>query len=180
MQDLLQLKEDFTRRGILISFNGPFSHSIIVEIGDATKSYLEDERLGSGTITDMLAVYIEQTQNVRNYIVHRNLRPRSHDSAIVLISNAGGRYTISSGNSILKEDVPELTRRLDEVNGLDREGLRRRYKEELRKKREPGALGAGVGIIDMARRASEKLEYRFDELDADFRFFNLTVTLRGA
>lgn len=180
MLDLLRLKEDFTERGILISFNGPFSHSIIVEIGDAAKSYLEGAMLGSGSVTDVLAVYIEQTQNVRNYIISRDLRSLGRDSAIVIISNSEGLYTVSSGNHIRRSDVPALTARLDEVNSLDKEGLKRRYKEELRRDRGPEARGAGVGIIDMARRSSARLEYRFQGMDGDFDFFTLTATVRGA
>jgi len=179
MHDLLDLKEDFNRTGILITFNGPFNHSIIEEIGNATKSYLEGAQLGAGIISDVFAVYIEQTQNVRNYIADRGLADRGRDGGIVVIRRSEGFYAISSGNGILKSDVPELSRRLDEVRVLDKDGLKRRYKEELRKDRGPDARGAGVGIIDMARRASAPLGYRFQPLDEEFDFFTLTVTVAG-
>jgi len=180
MHDLLSLKEDFSRTGILITFNGPFTHSIIEEIGNATKSYLEGAQLGAGIITDVFAVYIEQTQNVRNYIVDRRLADCGRDGGIVVIQRSPGFYVVSSGNGILKSDVAELSRRLDEVRTLDKDGLKRRYKEQLRKDRAPDARGVGVGIIDMARRACEPLEYRFQPLDEEFDFFTLTVTVAGA
>lgn len=177
MQDLWKLKNEFTDHGMLISFNGPFSHSIIEEIGNATKSYLEARASERGVVTDVFAVYVEQTQNARNYIVGHNLAGVGQDSAIVVIRLKDDHYHISSGNTVDRRDVADLSRRLEEVNGLDKDGLKRRYKEELRKERPAGATGAGVGIIEMARRSSQKLEYRFQDLDDRFVFFTLSVTV---
>ncbi|MGD9974854.1 MAG: SiaB family protein kinase [Desulfatirhabdiaceae bacterium] len=180
MQNLLQLKEDFSRQGILISFNGPFTHSIIEEIGNATRRYLEGRQHGKGIITDVFAVYIEQTQNVRNYLQRHHLSAEIQGSAIVVIRDVASGYTVCSGNSIRKEDVPDLISRLERINSLNRDGLKKFYKEQLRKKREPDAIGAGVGLIDMARRASGKIEYTLENQDAGYDFFSLFVTVSGA
>lgn len=177
MQDLVALRERFSRDGILISFNGPFTHSIIEEIGNAVKRYLEGEQLDRGAITDVFAVYIEQTQNARNYLARRSFAGEGGASAIVVISGLEGSYVVSSGNLILKEDVAELSARLEEINGLDKDGLKRLYKERLRRERGPEDRGAGLGLIDIARRAKGKLEYSFREIDADHDFFSLAVTV---
>ncbi len=179
MQNLLKLKEEFSSQGILISFNGSFSHSIIEEIGNATKKYLEGEQLAKGVITDVFAVYIEQTQNVSNYLKRRNIQTGCHSTAIVIISNREESYTICSGNSILKEDVPELVNYLEFINSLDKDGLKKKYKEQLHKPVTPGALGAGLGLLDIARRASSKLEFQFEPQDNEFDFFNLFITVKG-
>lgn len=179
MHDLLKLKEDFARQGILISFNGAFTHSIIEEMGNAIKRYLEGENLNMGTITDVFAAYIEQTQNVRNYLCLDKIPCDHKSSAILVINNTGCQYTVSSGNSISKEDVPELVSRLEHINSLDKDSLKKFYKEQLRKKRQPDATGAGVGLIDMARRSSGKLVYKFEKQDDDYDFFSLFVTVNG-
>lgn len=180
MRNLLQLKEDFSRQGILISFNGPFTHSIIEEIGNATRRYLEGRQHGRGIITDVFAVYIEQTQNVRNYLHRHHLSAEIQGSGIVVIRDDANGYTVCSGNSIRKEDVPDLTFRLERINSLDRDGLKKLYKEQLRKKRTPDTIGAGVGLYDIARRASGKIEYTFEKQDAGYDFFSLFVTVSGA
>lgn len=179
MQDLLRLKDCFTEQGILIGFNGAFTHSIIEEIGNAIRRYLEGENLDRGAITDVFAVYIEQTQNVRNYIARRGFADPRRNSAIVVIGYRDGQYLIRSGNTIAVDDVPELTERLRVINGLDREGLKRLYKERLRAPRDAAASGAGIGLIDIARRAADKLEYAFDPLEEGYAFFSLTVSVAG-
>jgi hypothetical protein len=177
MQDLVALKERFSKDGILISFNGPFTHSIIEEIGNAVKHYLEGEQLGRGAITDVFAVYVEQTQNVRNYLALRRFEGERRNSAIVVISSADGAYVVSSGNTILKEDSVALAARIEEINSLDKDGLKKMYRERLRCARDPGVTGAGIGLIDIARRAQGKLEYSLRQIDSQYDFFSLAVTV---
>jgi hypothetical protein len=179
MNDLLDLKEDFTRRGVLIAFNGAFSHSLIEELGNAAKAYLESERMTPQKIIDVFAVYIEQTQNVRNYSKLRQLHERGRETAIITIGCADSEYTVSAGNYVLRQDVVALNRKLDDLVGLDKAELRKRYKEQLRRDAPPGATGAGVGLIDMARRATSELIYQFDAVDDEFAFFTLQVTVAG-
>jgi hypothetical protein len=179
MDSLLRMKDEFSRQGILITFNGPFSHSIIEELGTAAKRYMEGRESTTNTITDVFAVYIEQTQNVRNYVRARKLSDHGQDSAIVVIAAQDGAYKISSGNPILKADVPALKERLDELSGLDKDALKKAYKLQLRKPQDPNASGAGLGLIDMARRAASIMEYGFHGLTDDFDFFTLTVRVNG-
>ena len=100
--------------------------------------------------------------------------------AIVIIGSADGLYSVSSGNVILENDVAELRDRLDEINSLDKEGLKRIYKERLRRERAPDSTGAGLGLIDIARRTTGKLDYSFVELDAEHEFFSLSAKVSGS
>lgn len=179
MEKLLKLKNSFTDQGILISFNGPFTHSIIEEIGNAIKRYLEAEQLTQGTVSDVFSVYIEQTQNVRNYLSKNVSSQNQHNTAILVIGKTNSHYTVSSGNSILKRDVPALVKRLEEINSVEKQNLKAFYKEALRKPRDPESEGAGLGLIIMARKAVNSLDYSFCPLDEEYDFFSLNVTVTG-
>ena len=37
--------------------------------------------------------------------------------------------------------------------------------------------GGGLGLIDIARRSGEKLQYKIREIDKDYSFFTLTVKI---
>jgi hypothetical protein len=39
----------------------------------------------------------------------------------------------------------------------------------------PDSMGAGVGLIEMARKASRPLEYSVEKIDDKFSFFELRV-----
>ena len=178
MENLLKLHKIFNEKGVLISFNGPLSNSIIEEIGNAIKIYLQEEEREKGTISDIFSVYIEQTQNICNYISRHDLDEK-HQSSIILISYHENKYHITSGNSIRKCDIPGLKRRLEHINSLDKEGLKQYHKEQRRRLREPDATSAGLGLIDIARRTDGGLLFRFEPMDEEFDFFSLQVTVRG-
>jgi hypothetical protein len=175
--DLFQLREGFSKEGIMICFNGPFSHSIIEEIGNAVRNYLASESVAKAAVLDVFAIYIEQTQNVRNYIVRKHIQPGDFNSSIITIAKKGEHYVITSGNLIEKGDTDELIGRLKVINDLSKDDLKKRYREQIRKKSIPPSAGAGLGLMEIARRASEKLTYAVKEIDEAYNFFSLTVVV---
>ncbi|MFH0998782.1 MAG: SiaB family protein kinase [Pseudomonadota bacterium] len=177
MSELVKLREAFFNNGIMICFNGPFSHSIIEEIGMAVKRHLQDKDVGKDAVTDVFAVYIEQTQNVKKYIAKKNFRVHAYNDSIITIARKEEKYIISSGNVIAKEDTPALLEKLEQINSLDKPGLKKRYRLQLRSELPAGSSGAGLGLIDIARRASEKMTYTVDEIDPSHDFFSLNVVI---
>ncbi|HAS50537.1 MAG TPA: hypothetical protein DCS21_01795, partial [Gammaproteobacteria bacterium] len=109
--DLVRLKDELGERGILMIFSGPFSHSIIEELGKAVRNHLENALLSRTTMMDVFAVYVEQAQNVRNYLGRwQDAREgeRFAHSGIVVIARDGERYVISSGNLMAQADAAPL------------------------------------------------------------------------
>jgi hypothetical protein len=86
---------------------------------------------------------------------------------------------VCSGNFIKKEDVAELREHIDFINKHDKNELKALYKKQLRGPSLAHFNGAGVGLIDMARRAHDKLVYKFVEKDDKYDFFSLIVTVKG-
>jgi len=180
MSDLNELRKTLTQAGVLMSFNGAFSHSIIEELGKAIKRYLEGQDLQMGALMDVFSVYIEATQNVRNYTARAGLassgRPAVNDG-IIVIGREEDRYVVSSGNYVWASDGVALGQRLDRLRDLDRAGLKALYKEQMRRKLPPEAEGAGLGLIDMARKASEPLLYSLVPVGEGLAFFSLRVVI---
>jgi len=173
--DLLHLKRELTRNGVHIGFSGPFSHSIIEELGKAVRQYLAGESANKASMMDIFSVYIEQTQNVRNYTTRYEADAAIYSSGIVVIAKEGEHYAVCSGNLVREQDAPSLASSIDRLRELDRGGLKALYKERLRQP--AGAGGAGLGLIDMARRASEPLRYSLQPMENGLSFFSLWVVV---
>jgi hypothetical protein len=177
--DLVHLQRHLSHRGILMSFSGPFSHSIIEELGDAVKNYLGDASLTRSALMDVFAIYIEQAQNVRNYIKCREQDPdhaQLRHSGIVVIAHDAGHYIVSSGNLIDRSDAPGLVAHLEHLRGLDKAELKTLQRRQMR---EPlsAAGGGGLGLIEMARKSSGPLVYTLTDIDDRFAFFSLSVMI---
>nr|WP_320115866.1 SiaB family protein kinase [uncultured Desulfuromonas sp.] len=175
--DLYELRDEFDKSGILICFNGPFHHSIMQEIGTAMRNHLAEENIAQEALMDVFAVYIEMAQNVSNYITFRQIARPEAASSIITISRSGEGYQVSSGNIVLNEDVETLCRRVDEVNAMTRSEIRSAYKKQMRRDVPPDALGAGLGLLEIAKRSSEKMTYAVKILDAGSTFFSLTANI---
>lgn len=175
--NLLHLQKTLEDYGVLISFSGRFSQEIIEELGDAVKKYLETDALSQTLIYNVFSVFIEQTQNIKNYSVQKagsSSGERIANSGIVAIGKSESGYFVTSGNLVDSKDIPALTARLEEIVVLDKSGLKKLYKDQLKKDIMPGS-GAGLGLIDMARKTSFPLEYSSTKVDEDLFFFTLQV-----
>lgn len=129
--DLFEMRRDFSDNEIMICFNGPFSRSIIEELGHAIKRYMEAEPAQKSAMSDVFAVFIEQTQNIRNYATAKACAEKDSQywcSAIVVIAKDGGNYLVTSGNVVDNDDLPGLIAKVDSLKGLDKAGLKAAYK----------------------------------------------------
>ncbi|WP_028454724.1 biofilm regulation protein kinase SiaB [Chitinilyticum litopenaei] len=176
--DILGLRDTFEQHRILMCFNGPFSASLIEEIGMALRRHLESVSVSPGSVMDVFAVYIELTQNIRHYAREKSLPDELTRATVVISLTADGRYLVSAGNKLFAADGEQLLARIEALAALDKAALKAAYKEQLRQPRAPDATtGAGLGLIDMARRASEPLSARLQHLENGMAFFSLEVVI---
>ncbi len=176
--DLVRLKDDLSERGILMIFSGPFSHSIIEELGKAVRNHLENASLSRTAIMDVFAVYVEQAQNVRNYLSRWEQAPDGAllvNSGIVVIAHNDEHYVVSSGNLMAQADAAPLVARLEQLRAMSKAELKALHKERLRQPL--GEVGGGdMGLIGMARKATIPLQYTLTTVN-QYVFFTLRVVL---
>lgn len=175
------LKSKLVENGFLLTFTGPFSQEIIEVLGEAIKKHImSDENIKSNTL-NVFSVFIEQTQNIRNYLGSKrfeNEQPEFLNSGMVAIGKTGDRYFVSSGNLSRKEDAQALVARIEELNGMDKVQLKAAYKSQMKKTRivvdgEPG--GAGLGLLEVARKASAPIDYSLTARNERFDYITINV-----
>jgi hypothetical protein len=173
--DLFQLREQFSREGIMICFNGPLSHSIIEEMGTAIKNYLEADAIARMAVQDVFAAYIEMAQNVRNYQMLKKLPPGDIGSATILIAKTEDTYAVTSGNVILNADVEALVSRIELINSLQSDALKKMIRQQLHSETTSCSIGAGIGMMEMAKRSNRNLEYSIRNISEEYSFYTLKV-----
>lgn len=173
--DLLSLRDEFTRRRVLVCFNGPISHGIIEEIGNAARRYLETEAPKGTAAMDVFAVYVEFTQNMKVYLQRRAFGSPERSLVTLLVRRAGEQYEVTAGNVVANEDLGPLLAHVDALGALDRPALKALHKQRLREGPSPSG-GAGVGLIDVARR-STSLRYTTWPLDPGHTLFGITAVV---
>ncbi|GAA0827438.1 MULTISPECIES: biofilm regulation protein kinase SiaB [Marinomonas] len=174
--DLYGLRERFEKDKILLCFNGPISRSLIEEIGNALKNYLQSEQLPPASAMDVFAAYIELTQNIRHYAIESQLA--GADTATVIVSHSEGCYSVAAGNIVRINDGAALLKRIELFATMDKVELKAAYKTQLRQPRDPQATtGAGLGLIDMARKSTKPMEATLKPIDDETAYFSLSIQI---
>ena len=172
--DLFNLRAHFNRNRILLSFNGPISRSLIEEIGNALRNYLQAENALPAAAMDVFSIYIEMTQNIRHYAQNHGYDDIESAATVVVARDAENRYLVQAGNLVEPADGAALLARVEELAGMDKAQLKAAYKTQLRQPREAGASsGAGLGLIDVARKSSLPLKAALSKTDGQRAFFSL-------
>ncbi len=173
---LLDIQNRMRENGFLICFSGKFTQAIIEELGEAVKKYLEMEESPRNDIFNIFSIFIEQTQNIRNYCMSKEGNEafeRIAHSCIVTIGKTEAGNLIRCGNLIEEKDIPGLVERIAVICRMDKTELKMYYKQKLREELPEGSTSAGMGFIDIARKASQPLEYSILKVDDSFSFFTL-------
>jgi hypothetical protein len=176
--DLYSLRERFADQRIMLCFNGPISRSLIEEIGTALKNYLYAEQAQPSSATDVFATYIEMSQNIRHYAANNGYGELEASATVVIARDEADHYIVSAGNLVEIADGQALITRIAALALLDKAQLKAAYKEQLRKPREATAsTGAGLGLLDIARRSTAPLAASLTELTEKRAFLSLRATI---
>jgi len=154
---------------ILMFYKGAVSQETMVDLG----SFLRSSLCGSKRIRNIFSVFIEMSHNIRHHSVEKD---ENHIGVgVFVIQQTPDCYTLSSGNPIPRSRKDEIREKIDYLRGLDREDLRKLYKERRRSGEDRTHKGAGLGLIEMAKRSDHPLEYEFFDCNGDTALFRLTV-----
>ena len=176
MTDAYSIYEKMERNNILLSFKGDITSDLltsILQIMENKMEYMHEEPKMKKKVYNVL---VECLQNLYHHM--DDVSDGTADvtrSAIFMIGKNVNNYTIITGNYILNENVTGLKTRIDEVNALTKDELKEYYKKVLNNGEMSLKGGGGLGMIDIARKTGEKLEYNFLEIDNKISFFTLNI-----
>lgn len=176
--DLFSLQQTYNEQRIMLCFNGPLTRSLIEEIGNALRNYMQRENATASSAMDVFGAYIELTQNIRHYAARKGWNEADASATVVIARDGQGHYVVSAGNIVDAADGTELEARVQALAAMDKAQLKAQYKEQLRKPRDEGAAtGAGLGLLDLARKASEPLACSLRTCDDGRAFFSMRVVM---
>lgn len=115
-------------------------------------------------------------ENLQNIAKHGD-RLSHNRMSVVAYSKTNDGYTITTGNIISAKHVADLRRRLETVNRLNTEETKALYREILGKAEFTSKGGAGLGLIEMAVKTGNKLDFDFIKIEEGFYYFILSKTV---
>lgn len=160
---------------IMLSFKGEITSDIINMVLQIMETRLDAVSEKGSVRKKIFNVLVECMQNLYHHSEPEVQGQLDTRRAMLELSYDDDYYYILTGNYILNEEIPPLRDRIDRVNSLSKDELRQYYREILDNNRISAKGGADLGMIDMARKSGEKLDYNFTDVKKNLSFFDLTV-----
>lgn len=178
MRYIYDMHQMMLNNNVILVYEGEFTQEITKSVLAMAERNMDSIGEESGIKRKVFNVMVECLQNIVKHGDEFDSSQVNINTAIFMIGKLENSYIITSGNPIKNEHVEELTGKLEEINSLDKDGLKQLYKEIIKGGTgltEKG--GAGLGFVDMARKSGQKLEYGFEPMDDGHSFFSLKTTV---
>ena len=178
MKYIFDMHQMMLENNVILVYEGEFTQEITKSVLAMAERNMDSIGEESGIKRKVFNVMVECLQNIVKHGDEYISEEININTAIFMIGKHKNSYIITSGNPIKNEQVDELTQKLDEINSLDKDGLKKLYKEIIKGGSgltEKG--GAGLGFVDMARKSGQKLEFGFEPIGDGHSFFSLKTTV---
>jgi hypothetical protein len=120
-------------------------------------------------------VYNVMVEGLQNITKHQADIDQSVENnyGVFVLKKENFKYFITTGNLIENENIENLSLQIEQVNKLDEDGLKAYHRQILKDGKISSKGGAGLGLIDMARKSGNKLLYAFENVDDKYSYFYL-------
>jgi len=158
---------------VIIAYEGEFSPNITQSVLSLAEKNLDQKLERSQSKRRAFNIAVECLQNISTH----SDRNEEYPNSIFIIGQEGNEFYISSGNTIKTSKVENLQRKLDQINNLDSDGLKQLHMQAIKESiKIKESNNAGLGLISIARKSGQKLEYQFMPVDANNAFFSFQAT----
>jgi hypothetical protein len=172
--------QDLSKGDVLLAYKGSITSDLINDVLEGVEKKLEDVNEESKTRKKIYNVLVESMQNLFHHIeeyhegINEDLDPKF---GVVVIEKENGLYKVTTGNFVNSTKIKFLKEKIDKINSLTKEELKDMYKFILNHQKLSAKGGGGLGLVDIARKTGNKLEYAFYNYNNNYYFFNLTIRI---
>jgi hypothetical protein len=167
------IHDKMVKERLLFVYRGDITDKNSLPLITLLENEMKEDSFGFVGQKRLFMFVLESLQNIAKHGDH----DQYGEMSLVSFSRTDDGYTITTGNIIASENVVILKKRLEEVNNLDIKDIRDLYRQILNTSEFSKKGGAGLGLIEMAIKTGNRLDYDFVPVNDDFSYFILSKTV---
>lgn len=148
--------------------NAELISSVFVNLDDKLRKMKERP----GLRKKVVHISVEALQNLYHHI-----DDYGGHSSMFSIGKMENFYFIVTGNFVKEDNLEKLTSHLEHIKYLSKEELQSLYLDVLTNTGFSEKGGAGLGMIDIARKPGVELTYSVTKVDEEYHFFSLYIKI---
>lgn len=168
-----RIREKMMKERLMFVYRGVVTNENSASLLMLLEKEMENSEFGFVGRKRLFMFVLESLQNVSRH----SDRDHFSEMSLVVYSKTDSGYTVTTGNVIETDKIENLKAKLDEINNLDSDEIRSVYRNMLSNSEFSSKGGAGLGLIEMAKKTGNKLDYDFIKLDDDFSYYILSKTV---
>ena len=176
IKSVLNIYDEMAENGVSIVYLGGFHHQItkmFARMAEEDMGRKDEER---STIRKVYSVMVETLQNITKH--SDEIVDKFHiGKGLFLIGQKDDLYYVITANKVTAQKKKYLEETIKQVNEANRDELKMMYKKQITEGCISEKGGAGLGLIEVAKRTRNKLVYQFLPLDEKNEFFILKAEI---
>ena len=169
---------DQTIGEVILSYKGNINSDVINHVLDTVEGKMVEVNEQSKLRKKVYNVLVESLQNLYHHVdkVPDDFEDQSSERyGLLIVKKVAGGYKIITGNFVSAENIEKLEERIKRINRSSHEEIKELYKFILNHQKISTKGGGGLGLVDIARKTGNNLEYSFKEYNNKHSFFYLNI-----
>jgi len=162
---------------LLIYYKGNVDSDVISHVLDSVEAKMSTTNDNLKLRKKVYNVLVESLQNLYHHAdkVPSDFGEQNRKFGMIRIMKIEEGYNIVTGNFIFTKNLEALEEKIIKINMSSCEEIKELYKFILNHQRISAKGGGGLGLIDIARKTGNKLDYLFVKYNDDYSFFYLNI-----
>ena len=174
--DQVSLVKQMITNSLSFVYYGNFSNQINDTLIPLVETLIETSGVVRKIRKRAFYIFVECVQNVNRHH-YRSAKKPDPASEIFILRENKDRFNIALGNKIHKEKKLLLKEKIDKLNGLSTDALNAHYRMVLEENVLSQKGGAGLGLIEVARKSGSKMKYRFENDHPARSYFTIETNI---
>jgi hypothetical protein len=184
--DIRSYNKMLTDNNIFVIYSGPIWANGLDGIAEMLLKRFEYDELSFSASQSVFSIFVEQMNNMMMYSAEKEKKTVGDGQSLdvskgtFILGIQGTTYFIQSGNMVTEHSAKVLSERIEHLNSLDKKELRKYAKQQLHAEDDNHeSKGAGIGLIEIARRATEPIDYAFEDVGNGYKYFTMYIRISG-
>jgi hypothetical protein len=176
--DIENFFKDQGRNNVILYYKGNVDSDVINHVLDTVEDKMVQVNEQSRLRKKVYNVLVESLQNLYHHVdkVPADFEDQTSEKfGMLTVQKVEGGYKIITGNFVRTDNVEKLEEKIKRINRSSHEEIKELYKFILNHQRISAKGGGGLGLVDIARKTGNKLDYTFREYNDDYSFFCLNI-----
>lgn len=181
--NLYDIYLDMEKEDIILSFKGDVTKDLLSSVYQIMELRIDNDNEDVRRKKKFYSVLVECLQNMYHHMESLQIANGTTGvdypgGAIFIIAKGReGSYRVYTGNFILNTNAELLKGKIDKINAMNPVELKAHYLETLGSTELSEKGGAGLGMIEIARKSGGQMHYDFEKISDQLSFFTLSVVI---